>query len=205
MPDGHEYACENDDLFAKVLDVDWFLPFINYQFASVSFANCSLRPVLSRYNLLEALSSYRSDIKDLERRENGGGEAEQFKKAAFLAYWLRRVSPIQSIIGTAPAAKASTATDFQSFLIAYANEYCAFDLGFRISRYWVTRDEDLEHHSVRITSVYDGITNEIDFKNISHFRLSRAYIRDVCQLMKEKNVSPHALYLMYKGIFELFR
>lgn len=201
-----EYKCEQEDLFTKlILDPVWFCDFIEYQYTQICFAKSALRPRLSRYNLMEAFDSFKPDIKDLEERENRGQPAEQFKQAAWLAYWLRRASPIQSILASvASLPSVENASQLQDVLLRYGNEYCAFDLGFRCSRYIASRSLfALGRRVVVIKDNGPGEDAEIVHEDLRSYTLKQAFIIDACQMLKEKNVSPHSLYLVYKGLFTL--
>jgi len=69
---------------------------------------------------------------------------------------------------------------FRRLLLGYCNEYLAFDYGFQICKYY-----ELATGSTRAESVAP----------------SRQYYQATCQFLKYKNVSPHAMHLIYKSLF----
>ena len=71
---------------------------------------------------------------------------------------------------------------FRDLLFGYVNEYIAFDIGFQFCRYYETAKKG---GSERATNLI----------------LSEDYLRTTCHFLKYKNVSPHALFLIYKSLF----
>ena len=109
---------------------------------------------------------------------------DHFKRAGFLAYWLRRRQVVNTLL-TAPDVQDSNG-DRNRFLINH-NEYCAFIFGFRICHYF-SLIEKLD--GSQDIAAYIGSQN-----------LDSAFVFDVSTLMKNKNVSPHSLYLIYRACF----
>jgi hypothetical protein len=109
---------------------------------------------------------------------------DHFKRAGFLAYWLRRRQVVHHI-GASAVDSADTA-DVDKFLINH-NEFCAFTLGLRICHYFSLADR---------LRVEPDISDYLNSQNLDF-----DFLIDVSTLMKNKNVSPHSLYLIYRAIF----
>jgi hypothetical protein len=71
----------------------------------------------------------------------------------------------------------------RNLLKGYANEYLAFDFGYQICAYYEI--ENKEKPSPRAGSL----------------ALSPDYYQMISHFMKFKNVSPHAMHLIYKSLF----
>jgi len=71
---------------------------------------------------------------------------------------------------------------FRELLLGYCNEYIAFDYAFQICKYY-------ELGKVPPSSRAAAVA------------LSREYYQTMCHFLKYKNVSPHALHLIFKSIF----
>ena len=71
---------------------------------------------------------------------------------------------------------------FRDLLFGYCNEYLAFDLGYQFCRYY---EINKAGGSQRATTLI----------------LDEDYLRTTCHFLKYKQVSPHALYLLYKSLF----
>lgn len=196
-----EYKCENPDIFNKIeSDRNWFYDFVCFQYQCISFNERPIKPLISKYNVMEAHALYLKDIYRLENMENGGNPAEETKRAAFLAYWLRRLSPIHGILSRP---NVSLAED-DIFLRLYANEFCALDLAFRLIRYFeVQKIARLIENSPKANLILDeGYQVKLEkLCDIRSYALPKDYIKDFCHLLKEKNLSPHALYVIMKSLF----
>lgn len=114
---------------------------------------------------------------------------DHFKRAAHLAFWIRRFDPVVEAIdltlnlGDAEGYPLSKdEQDFRDLLYGYVNEYLAFDLAFQFCLYF-------ESHRTE---------NSVD---LSGFKLDREYIVMVCNFLKYKSVSPHSLTVILKSLF----
>lgn len=149
-----------------------------------------LIPVLSKLRLKDAHGSWTNDLSRVGENEKHLTEGlDHFKQAGHLAFWLRRMSPLieaYEMEGNYQDGQtyevSGLAADFRKLLFAYGNEYLAFDFGFQIVSFY-------EHSRSDRT------------KEGSSVRLSRDYYDTVCHFLKFKNVSPHALHLIYKSLF----
>lgn len=199
-----DFRCENPDILSRIEEnPDFLYEFFNFQTNNICFANSKMRATISRYNIVEAYTLYKKDIKRLEKIENAGEEIEQYKKLAFLVYWLRRLSPITAILGSHDKISVRNPTEQQKFLAIYANEFCAFDIGFRIGRFIASRNVELDCESpTRLLLALDKDTR-IGPEEIRYYSITKKHLIDVCAMLKEKNVSPHSLYLLFSSYFSL--
>jgi len=129
--------------------------------------------------LFEAHEFWVEDIKRIEEFEDLTHGAEELKLAALLAYWIRRTSPI--IIMTSPKTEFKMHEELKEIHLKYANEYSAFTIGFDLCAYFTA-----------------GKKGSDVFKN--DFQLDETYILTMCHFLKTKNVSPHALFLIFKSL-----
>jgi hypothetical protein len=128
--------------------------------------------------------------KDIERvaKEVGSQEGDLpkepdiFKRCGFLSFWLRRTAPF--IYAEAVRALHHTREErsWQELFSRFPNEMFAFDLPFRMAA--------MNYGAQRADLA------------IALAKLSYSYLHDVCHYLKTKPVSPHALYLIYKSLFE---
>ena len=196
---------EPPELFAQIADPDFFFKYVEWQYQHVSFAGTRLTPLVSRYNVLEAHATYLKDILELQQQQNQGRPLQWAKHASFMAYWLRRVSPIHHILGTTDTLAAPT--DRERFLVRFANEFCAFNLAYAITRYVEARRDVNVNRYVR-SSILDFSTpqgesgvHEYMLQDERAYLIPEALVVDICHCMKEKNMSPLALYLIVRSLF----
>lgn len=109
---------------------------------------------------------------------------DHFKRAGFLAYWLRR-RQVVNLVAEGPEYDPEDRSG-KRFLINH-NEYCAFMFGFRICHYFSLAEK---------LAASGDIAEYIGGQN-----LDPEFVFDVSTLMKNKNVSPHSLYLIYRACF----
>ena len=118
-------------------------------------------------------------VKAIELR--GVSEPDHFKRAAHLAYWLRRCSPVIEV-------NEELTHDFKNvdklreFYFRYGNEFVAFDVGYQLCLYFEANKEGAKH-------------------SLTDYKLTSEYIHIVAHFLKTKNVSPHALFLIYTSLF----
>jgi hypothetical protein len=185
------YRCEREDLFEKLKNQNWFNNFIRYQYENVVFKMEAVAPVLSDYWILQAYLRWNKDVLYASSKEYEGAPLDHFKYSGFLCYWLRRCPPMSDL-------QENFDTNFagikhrkpNEILIRYGNVFAAFDIGLRICRYWESARKDLRHSS------------EMRQK-IMRFSIPQksGYSFDMSYVLAEKNVSPHALNMVYKSLF----
>lgn len=128
----------------------------------------------------------RFDVESAPNATDRDGIPNHFKQIGFLVYWLRRRCVVESIERNRPAAEKPHQTPQDRFILS-GNEICAFLLGFRICQFFemsLTADPD-EDVAARIRQI----------------NLEAHLIHDAATLLRHKNLSPHALYLIYRALF----
>lgn len=171
-------------------DYDEFSRFFREYAFRFSVDNARLVPVVSAARLFDAHSFWKADLKRLTfSLHTDSVTPDHFKQAAHLAYWLRRSGPVIEFFDSRgpmePVIDKPLEDKYErirELLFNYGTEYFAFDLGYLICRFYETNRSDGKHMS-------------------KDFTLDEEYIQTVCCFLKEKNVSPHALYLLYKSLF----
>ena len=137
-------------------------------------------PIVSPSRVSQAHLRWKDDLKrNNDMNMPDGTEADHFKRAAFITYWLRRTQPI---LGWKPwhvPCGTPAETKGRNILFQYGSEATAFLLGFYLAYAF-------EQKSIPANR---------------KFLLDHGYLLDVCYVMKVKNVSPHALYLLFKSLF----
>jgi len=158
--------------------------FQNY--AKEVFFLAKLFPVVSEQRTNDAHAAWCMDIDRVGVNERLQDGLDHFKRCGHLAYWLRRSSPVvdaEDIAGMLTYAGGSTVTPeeqgFRDLLFEYGNEYLAFDFALQFSLFYERDGASPRAHGLNIT---------------------QDYIRTVCHFLKFKNVSPHALFLIYKSL-----
>jgi hypothetical protein len=145
-------------------------------------------PDFAKHRIYEAHGAWINDLKRVgEREQNLKDGLDHFKQCGHLAFWLRRMTPVAELqdldFGDAELPLKPRERELRGFLIAYHHEYLAFDFAFQICKYYEVKH--LEKPSNRAAEI----------------KLSPDYYQTVSHFMKYKNVSPHALHLIYKSIF----
>lgn len=148
-----------------------------------------MKPRLSLRRLNDAHCAWLGDLTRVDDHEKALDGLDHLKQCGHLAYWLRRSAPVIDYIDMTTSGAIAEDGDLyadeaevREFLDSYGNEYLAFDFGLQICSYY-------EMHRT------DG------HARAAAPALTRAYLKDVCHLLKFKNVSPHALYMVYKSLF----
>ena len=165
------------DFFNRIRDKDKFIEFVRreYEYEADKFA--ALSPTLSDDAMLDVYQCYKRDVERLE--ENMDTTPSHFKRAGFLAYWLRRHKPVLKwgiVSGEVLALGQQKARDF---IVDYGHVYLAFSLGYGICRYF-ERGADSKR----------GLPDPND-----------KYVEAACYLMKYKSISPHAMGFIYHSLF----
>lgn len=133
---------------------------------------------------IEAYFHWMQDLKVIPVRDPVIKAPCHLKCAAFLIYWLRRFSPVDEF------ACDDLDSGSVQFLVKYGREYLAFDIGYRAAQVYERgiNGRALPGDAFSLQS-FDSRVDVNDF------------VETVTQVMKAKNVSPHALYLVLKAIF----
>lgn len=141
-----------------------------------------LKPEFSRFLAHDAWEAYCGDV---ERMQNvsmpEGKEPDHFKRCGCLAYWLRRSSPVIDL-GARDGVYIVTDNPMKEWRILfqkYGRAFLAFALGYHICLYY-----ELEAGGKPPSRGPDW-----------------DYLENVCYVMKCKNISPHAMGMVYKSFF----
>lgn len=122
------------------------------------------------------------DIRRLKEFSLAGKDPDHFKQAAHLAYWLRRIGPVMDYVVANYGPLNEREKRSRDFLRQFNTEYIAFDVGYQICEFYET------------AALPSGVVPR-------KFGIDDEYLASICCFLKEKNVSPHALYLIYKSLF----
>ncbi len=160
------------------------------EYAMVTLDQARLMPRLAATRLADVHGAWCHDMKRVGDHEPHIEEGlDHFKRAAHLAFWLRRFAPVVEAVDLTlnlgdsegyPVSKDEQ--EFRDLLYGYVNEYLAFDLAVSFCCYY-------ESHRTE---------NPVD---LSGFKLDREYIAMVCNFLKYKSVSPHSLTVILKSLF----
>lgn len=172
------YSLFSGDTLNKIQDFEWFYKCVSYEYNSfASRYKCKIE--LSKKRVRQAHGYY---LRDAERFRNygieGNSDLDHFKHAGILAYWLRRRMIINTVIFEKHPSLPDEKMPFpvqEDFSEEYENEYCAFLFG------------------LKICSHYEG--------KATHDNIANTFARDITTVMRHKNVSPHALIMIYRSLF----
>jgi hypothetical protein len=146
------------------------------------YEGTNLRPVFDPERQEWAWEFWKEDLLRLEPQVNG--PPCHLKRAAFLTFWLRREPPIAVVNEISSYDDLPRDKKYQTdFLLQYGREYCALRAGYELALFG--QKQSLPGH-IDSSGMY-GLTNK--------------FIDDTVEFLKRKSVSPHALYLIYLGIF----
>ena len=160
---------------------DFFVDFYKKSCENVLFRLAKLWPKLNRPSLIDAYWAWNEDLRrvqDFERLDHG---LDHFKMSGHLAFWLRRMTPIVDVTAVETNYQDSQSDitpeeqEWRDFLFGYVNEFMAFNIGLAICEYYTGKK-----------AIY-----------------KKDYIKMICHMMRYKNVSPHAIILIYKSIFDV--
>ena len=179
---------DRPDVFARLRDLGHFISDIHGHYTQEA-EKSYLRVNVAEDRLRDAYTLWQSDLGRASGREYRGGELDQYKIAGYLCFWLRRMSPIVAMSENPQMGQLDAGNellqelfDDQKFLYKYANEYLAFEIGFRLCT------------NAELWRVDNPIRRFVVPK--------QSFLHDVANTLKTKPVSPHALYLIYYALFE---
>jgi hypothetical protein len=157
-------------------------------FAIELMADAAFYPVLNKQRILAAHGAWCQDLERINHHEKKLKEGlDHFKRAGHLAYWVRRLGPIidatanynlQDSFSHPPNAEQE---EMRAKMFGFWNEYVAFEMGFQFCKFYEVGQA--------------GATRNASFAP------NMDYYDTMCQFLKYKNVSPHALFLIYKSLF----
>ena len=129
-------------------------------------------------------------------------ELDHFKHAAFIAFWLRRLIPISDIwfdrddrvAAIAGDADSTAPSEAQIRFYRVGNELTALLVGFYIC---------LGVETLQMTQRITRAGNTRVISDATGVRqIPGHFLTEYPKLMKHKNVSPHALYMVYRSLFD---
>ena len=188
------FSLYQEDIIHRLKDRDWFIDCIGHNFYWLA-NQWSCHVVLSERRLGEAYDFWQDDCARTLRSGIDGGsvELDHFKHASFIAFWLRRMIPINETYRD-PDPEAHSSKEEQNFFLRYGNEICALLIGFQICLYY-------EMASISEESG-DVVAPMADWEEmLRKTRFPPHIIRDFAMVLKHKNMSPHSLYLMFRSLF----
>lgn len=165
----------------------------NYNFIAEAYG---FETNMSRRRLTEAQSLWMFDMdRVLKEMPPKTRQLDHFKQAAFLAFWLRRLLPVNETRLRHPPRGDETMffEQRQIDFLRYGNEIAALLIGFQIC---------LFYESARATRA----ANEVAFHRDRADYLRRVtfpqdLLMDYAMILKHKSLSPHSLYMMYRSLF----
>ncbi|MBC7953430.1 MAG: hypothetical protein H7Z12_16620 [Rhodospirillaceae bacterium] len=183
-----DYNLLSADVFSKMESLEWFKGFVVHQYGDSARA-ARLYPKIQAVRLFDAHHQWQQDVDRVSKYELDSGTPDHYKQCGHLVYWLRRSSPVvewvdaSNNLGDAEGLPdLPEHAQMKELLLKYGNEYLAFDLGYRICRYFeVSREDNPLSEDGRL--------------------LTPDYLRTISHFLKTKNVSPHAMYLILKSLF----
>ena len=111
---------------------------------------------------------------------------DHFKLAGHLAFWLRRFTPVVELRDLSyidsHEPMSEREQEFRLVLQSYGNEYLAFEYGLNLVRFYETARAEGPSARAKVTP-------------------SLSFYKMTLHFMKFKTVSPHAMNLIYKGLF----
>jgi hypothetical protein len=159
-------------------------------YAKATLEEARFWPQVSERRLLDAQRLWGADLERLKDHEPRIKNPDHLKSCAHLAYWLRRSAPVVGFIDMRDAYEPDALDmpeggdrfKFRELLNLYGAEYLAFDFSFQICLFY-------------------ELTKPNKSTRAAGLVLTEDYIHTVCHFLKCKNVSPHALFLIFKSIF----
>lgn len=148
------------------------------------FAKGGYEPVMQERRLDDAWGAFCHDKKHASDslHSKSKNEADHFKLSGILAYWLRRCAPVYDLRVLHGGYKSDPF--LEELLNRYPSEFPAFNLGLYICSSFQT--EQIGNPSSDVPDIEE---NNFD------------YYKDICFLLKRKNLSPHSLGMIYRSLF----
>ena len=146
----------------------------------------ALVPQYSDDLMHDAYQSYLWDIKRLE--DNMDTKPDHFKICGYLAYWLRRNSPVVRWDNQDGVSRHGIDQDTKKtadLIFEFGRSFHAFMIGYRVCWFFEHNKEATLPETVRRPLP----------------TIDEDYIRVICYAMKYKNASPHAMGLIYRSLF----
>lgn len=191
------YSLFSEGVLSELDDCDKFQRYMLHNFNAIA-NRLGLEVEVSQRRLIEAYDFWREDVART-LHEGIGKETIQldhFKNAAFIAFWLRRMIPINAtrLVHPKYANPSTAARARRQFFLRYGNEICALLVGYQIC---------LNYECAKIYPARDSV-HPLYGDRLTYLRMTKlpeALLSDFVMILKHKNMSPHSLYLLYKSLF----
>ena len=158
------------------------------KFVCAEFTNdAKYAAVVPRYSDDLMLHAYQSYLRDIKRLGNNmDPNPNHFEICGYLAYWLCRNSPVVSWNKGDDVSRYEMNQDMikaQDLIFESGRSFHAFMIGYRICWFF-------ERHKEEVLSQAKSLPE-----------LNEDYIRAICHVMQYKDISPHAMGLIYRSLF----
>lgn len=192
-----EYTLVHGDVLTKLSEREFFIKSMTANFNAVA-RRVGCQVSMNRRRLVETHDYW---LADAARTLNNGirrptKELDHFKHASFIAFWLRRTVPIETfeVITGWEDDPHHDRYKRRSLFLRFGNEICALRVGYQIC---------LNYEAATIFS--DESETVVPLGNrLAYFR-SRSFpdalMEDFATIMKHKTMSPYAVYMTYKSLF----
>lgn len=195
-PAPEEYYLLQDEIIERLKDREWFIRCIGRNYQQLA-ARWGCRVHMSVRRLGEAHDFWLEDVDRVLKVgiQAGTTDLDHFKHASFIAFWLRRMIPVNDTNREPQSVMARTATSAeQSKFFRYGNELCALLIGFQLCLFYES-SKALEKDGKIVPVVPDRMAY------IKEINFPEGLRDDFAMVLKHKNISPHSLYLLYKSLF----
>ena len=194
---------------ARLRDREAFAYCLNNFYGLVA-AQWKCTVAMSERRLGDAHDFWISDVKrtegfEMDPHEEPGSrktKIDHFKHASIIVFWLRRLVPINETWPDLPdgsvfEASSYTVTGDQDFFLQYGNEYCALMAGFFLI-------QNYEMQAAEERAAKNGIkfTDDDRREYVARLRLPERFKYEYPKLLKHKNISHHAIYMMYRSLVD---
>lgn len=142
-----------------------------------------IKPLYSPHLLHDAWQSFKWDLDRLDGNMPDS-KPDHFKICGLAAYWLRRHSPIIDFEeDRVKITRDATVKEWRGIFEKYDRVFLPFAFGYRICYFFESNKETDDGKEPRLPV------------------LDTKYIEAQCYVMKYKNISPHAMGMVYRALF----
>lgn len=191
-----KYDLLGSDIIPKLTDRRFFIDAVIHNYALVAHS-VGLMPICSNRRAGEAYEYWQADVNRTLNNgiDKGTTELDHFKNASFIAFWLRRMIPINEVRIISPQGTDTSERRHERRVryFKYGNELSAFLIGYKIC---------INYEAQKIygnSETVKPFAKRVDY--IRSLDLGDDLMSDYLMLWKHKNMSPYAFYLMYKSLF----
>lgn len=197
MKPEEEYSLLQEEIVERLEDSQWFMKCIDYNYKLLADRwGCSV--YISRRRLGEAHDFWMEDVGRTLRESmpDGTKKLDHFKNASFIAFWLRRMIPINETNRSPshPLKPFDQKKVFQFF--KHGNEICALLIGFQICLFYEASKVKPGGNNNKLVMLHED-----RLSYLKSMKFPPALLDDFAMVLKHKNMSPHSLYMMYRSLF----